>query len=274
MTTPRIETFRRGGARWYRDPLTGNEFIGVTSITGLTPKPWLAPWQAKLTAEFAVENIGSIVQMTLDAQKAANVEKANQAVIDHVKGAPRRYTTAAADTGSEVHSLCEAIAKGEDPGRIHPDLQGYIDGFNRFLDEYQPEFLWAEQTVFSEEHGYAGTADALMKIDGQLILGDYKAGRQVYPEASLQCALYSHAQFSLDLIDPEPSLTTISEPTIRRVPLPKIEGAMVIHLRPDSTKVVPLDIGEEVFETALALKHVHAWEASISKRVLGTPIDV
>ena len=71
MTTPKISTFRRGSARWYRNPETGGEYIGVTSVTGLTPRPWLGPWQAKLAAEFAVENIGSIFQMMLDAEKAA-----------------------------------------------------------------------------------------------------------------------------------------------------------------------------------------------------------
>lgn len=274
MTTPKISTFRRGGARWYRNPETGGEYIGVTSVTGLTPKPWLGPWQAKLAAEFAVENIGSILQMTLDAQKAAKPEAAMKAVVDHVKGAPRRYTNSAADLGSEVHAVCEAIAKGENPGPIHPEIEGFIEGFHRFLDKYQPEFLWIEQTVFSDQYGYAGTADALMRIDGEVVLGDWKSGKSTYPEAALQCSLYQHAEYVLELVDPEPSVTTVAEPTIRQIPLPKIDGAMVLHLRPDHAEIVPLDTGDEVFETALALMHVHRWEADLSKRVLGKPLDV
>ena len=275
MTTPKIETFRRGGARWYRNPETGGEFIGVTSVTGLTPKPWLGPWQAKLTAEFAVENIGSILQMTLDAEKAANPEAARKATVDHVKGAARRYTTSASDTGTEVHALCEAIAKGADPTslRIHPDLQGFVDGWVKFIEEHSPRFLWIEQTVFSEKHGYAGTMDSLAEIDGKNIIVDIKSGKATYPEVALQLALYANADYVLELVDADPSLTSVTEPTIRQVPLPKIDGAIVVHLRPDYAEVVPIDIHDPaVLETALALRHVHAWEADISKRVLGKPL--
>ena len=273
MTTPKIETFRRGGARWYRNPETGGEFIGVTSVTGLTPKPWLGPWQAKLTAEFAVENIGSILQMNLDAEKAAKPEAAKKAIVDHVKGAPRRYTNSAADTGTEVHALCEAIAKGEDPGRIHPDLQGYVDGWQAFITQHDPEFLWIEQTVFSEKHGFAGTMDSLAVIDGKNVIVDIKSGKATYPEVALQLALYANADYVLELVDAQPSLTSVTEPTIRQVPLPKIDGAIVVHLRPDYAEVVPVDIHDPaVLDTALALMHVHRWEADVSKRVLGKPL--
>lgn len=227
-----------------------------------------------MASQFAVDNIGSIVQMVLDAEKAANPELARKAVVDHIKGAARRYTTSAANLGTEVHAACEAIAKGEDPGPIHPDVQGFVDGFHRFLDKFQPEFLWIEQTVFSHQYGYAGTADALMRIDGEIVLGDWKSGKSTYPEAALQLSLYQHADYVLELVDPEPSVTSLGEPTIRQVPLPEIDGAMVLHLRPDHAEVVPLDTGDEVFETALALMHVQRWVADLSKRVLGKPLDV
>ena len=274
MTTPKIETFRRGGARWYRNPITGGEYIGVTSVTGLTPKPWLGPWQAKLTAEFAVENIGSILQMTLDAEKAANPEAARKAVVDHIKGAPRRFTNVAADRGSDVHAHVELLAKGENPGRIHPDHKGYVDGFQRFLDKYQPEFLWIEQTVFSDEHGYAGTADALVKIDGETLIADWKTSKATYPEAAAQVCMYSRAQTAIELVDPAESLSSVTEPTIRQVPLPKIDGGFVLHLQPDHAEVVPLDLSDDVFDTCVALIQIHRWEADISKRVLGKPLDV
>ena len=63
MTTPKIETFRRGGARWYRNPITGGEYIGVTSVTGLTPKPWLGPWQADGLPRHIIGKIQAMQEM-------------------------------------------------------------------------------------------------------------------------------------------------------------------------------------------------------------------
>ena len=271
MTQPKIETFRRGGARWYRNPETGGEFIGVTSITGLTPKPWLGPWQAKLTAEYATENIGSVLQMMLDAEKAADPARARKAVQDHVKAAPRRFTSAAADRGTEIHAICEAFAKGENPF-VPKDLEPWVAGYRRFLDKYQPEFLWIEGTVFNEDYGYAGTCDWIARIEGDTILGDIKSSRVVGAEAAAQVCLYSRGSYLLELVEPEPSLTTITEPTIRQVPMPDISGGLVVHLRDDHAELVTVDIGDEVFDTAVALMQVHKWESDISRRVLGKPV--
>lgn len=276
MTEPKITTFRRGSSRWYRNPLTGDEYVGVTSITGKFPKEWLGAWNAKLTAEFAVENIGSLFQMILDAEKAPNPEAARKAVVDHLKGAPRRYTSAAADTGSDVHALIDRIIKGEDPAsmRIHPDHRGYVDSFLAFVEKYEPEWLFSEVTCFSDAHGYAGTLDGLARIDGKTVVTDVKTGRSYYPETAGQIALYAAAEYLLELVDPKPSLTEITEPTIRSIPMPKIDGGIILHIRPTpaESSVIPVDIGPEVVDTALALLHLVRWDGELKKRVLGEPL--
>lgn len=276
MTTPKIETFRRGGARWYRDPITGDEYIGVTSLIGLLPSPWLAPWNAKITAEYCVDNIGSITQMVLDAlTKSAKPDVAMKSVVDHCKAASRRHTSIAADRGSEIHNICEQLLLGKNPA-IHNDLRGYIAGFEAFLNKYQPEVLWVEQTVFNESMGYAGTADALLKIGSDICVIDWKSGRSVGSSAGLQAACYGHAEWVAEWVEPPESLTTVNEPTVRQVPLPKVDGAFIVHLQAEEkdTRIITADIHDpSVMDVIEALAGIQKlWEADLSKRILGKPL--
>jgi hypothetical protein len=47
-----------------------------------------------------------------------------------------------------------------------------------------------EETVWSDRHGFAGTADLVARVDGAMTLLDWKTGKAVYPEAWLQNAAY------------------------------------------------------------------------------------
>jgi hypothetical protein len=51
----------------------------------------------------------------------------------------------------------------------------------------------SEKLVYSSDHGYAGTADLVGTLNGQLALLDIKTGRGVYPEYKLQLAAYAVA---------------------------------------------------------------------------------
>ena len=59
MTTPAVQTIKRGGSRFYVHPQTNAKVPGVTSITGNLPKPFLQYWGQKLVAEEAVDSLGS-----------------------------------------------------------------------------------------------------------------------------------------------------------------------------------------------------------------------
>ena len=253
MTTPKISTVQRGGSRFYIDPRdTSKRLPGVTSVLNMLPKPFLKFWASKVVAETAYDNIGTVVQMALTGQR--------EGAIDYLKKAPDRFTGQAADVGSDVHDLLERLSLGESIGAVHPDLQPYIDGFHSFIAQYNPEFLFVEETVWSETHGYAGSFDAIAKIGDETIILDYKTTRSgVHDEVALQMSAYAHADY-------------IMRDDGTTVPLPKIDGAAVLHLRPERTQLVPVAVSEPIFDAFKALLVVHNWDKNLSKGVLGKPL--
>lgn len=252
MTTPKVNTIHRGGSRFYVHPETAEKVPGVTSVLNMLPKPFLKNWAAKMVAEAAVENIGEVV--TISARDKA-------AAIDFLKRAPERFTRGAADIGTDVHDLFDRIAKGETLGRVHPDLKPYVDHFNEFIEEFSPEFIFTEETVWSDAHLYAGSFDAYMIVAGERIWADWKTTRSgVHAEVGLQLAAYRHADYIL-------------RSDGSRVPMPEADGGAVLHVRPEGWSLVPVRCDEEVFEDFLTLRKVFDFERSRKSTLVGKPIN-
>ena len=252
MTTPKVSTIKRSGSRFYVEPTTGEKVPGVTSILNGLPKPFLQYWSAKMVAEFAVDNFSAYSSLIMNGQK--------QAAIDLLKAAPRRYTTERANIGSDAHDLFERMGRGEDVRSItHPDLQGYVDRFSEFLDDFQPSFLVQEETVWSNTHRYAGSFDAIAEIGGETVVVDFKTTKSVYPEVGLQLAAYRYADH-------------VVRPDGNTVPLPKgITGGAVLHIHEDMYELIPLRCDEAVFEHFLTLRAQFEW-AGVSRTVVGKPL--
>lgn len=253
MTTPKINTIKRGESRFYVNPETGEKAPGVTSILNMLPKPFLTFWAAKVVAEHAVDNLGDIVGITLRGGR--------QGAIDFLKGAPRRDTAKAAETGTEAHDYFERQAGGETIGRVHPDLKPFVDNFDAFLQEFSPEIVFMEETVWSEKHDYAGSFDAYGIINGERVWLDWKTTRSgVHPEVALQLAAYRNADY---IIRPDGS----------RVPMPSADGGAVLHVRPEGWQLVPVKCDDEVFETFLHLRRVFDWDHGLKDAVIGAPLN-
>lgn len=251
MTTPRVNTIKRGDSRFYVNPETGAKAPGVTSIIGMLNKPFLQPWAAKVVAEEAVADVGTLVSMTIRNPEAA---------VDYLKRAPYRQTSAAADTGTEAHDAFERIAKGLPVGRLHPDVEPFVVHFDEFIEEFKPEYVFMEETVWSERHDYAGSFDALTIIDGALTWVDYKTTRSgVHEEVGLQLSAYSHADY---IIRPDGS----------RVPLPKGEYGACLWIRPDEWGVYPIRIDDEIFADFLHLRAIFDYDRSRKSTIVGEPV--
>lgn len=248
MTDPAVRTFNKGGGRFYADDLTGTIAPSVTSITGCLPKKALQYWAAKMVAQAAVEEFGTLASMVSTGNPSG--------AIDYLKRAPGRSSGKAAQTGSDVHELCERIGRGEDP-RVHPDLVGFTDTYKRFIREFEVGFMEIEATAWSDTHNYAGTLDSIVIIDGETVILDIKTGASgVWPDVALQLCAYARADCLL-------------APNGERRPLPQIDAAAALHLRPDGYSLIPIRIGDDVFETFLALSQVASWERETSKTVVG-----
>jgi hypothetical protein len=249
-----LNTIKRGDSRFYVDPESGEKAPGVTSILGMLPKGFLPYWYAKVVAEAAVDNIGPLVGLAMNDKSGA---------VDYLKGAPRRFTKTAADIGSDAHDVFERLARGENLplDRIHPDIRPFAKHFMEFLAEVQPEFLFLEDAVWSDTHNYAGSFDAIARIGGEVVMIDWKTTRSgVHEEVALQLAAYGHAD------------RIVRADTGESVPVPHIEAAAVLHVRPEAWKLVPVRYSQELFDMFLTLRRVFDWEREMKKGVIGRPV--
>lgn len=252
MTTPKVSTIKRGGARFYVDPDNGKIKVpGVTSIIGMLPKEFLRYWAAKEVAQTAVDELGVVVAMVLNDPAAA---------VEHLKKAPDRNTRKAADTGTAAHDLFERMAKGETLGRVHPDLEPFVRHFDEFLTVAKPEYHFMEETVWSDKHEYAGSFDAFAEISGERLWIDNKTTRSgIHEEVGIQLAAYRFAD-------------SIIRADGGRVPMPQADGGAVLHVRPEGWKLVPVRCDEELFEVFLHLREVFRYEKEIKSTIVGREV--
>jgi hypothetical protein len=272
MTNP-LNTIKRGGARFYVDPTTGTKVPGVTSVMQNLPKPFLKPWGEKLAAEFAVNNIDTVTSLVNSGDESA--------AVDLVKGAARRYTTQAAQRGDEVHTMFEAMALGQTVQAASDELRVYQGHITEFFNVVKPKFRHVEATVWSEQHGYAGSFDWLadVEIDGELVtvIGDTKTTKPgpngPHEEVALQLSAYARADYLM-----------LGDGT--KVDMPKIDAGAVFHVRSEGWTFRPINIGDDVFQTFLGLRAFfevqqqwNEWEAgakaktsSLYQSLVGAPL--
>jgi hypothetical protein len=229
-------------------PWNEDKYVSVTTAIGEgVPKPGLSRWFIKNMAEIAVRN----------RKKLAGYSRIPDGTEFLMDTYYKKGDNTAAKLGTLVHSLCERISLGESVSITNgSDEEPFIDAFYKFVDDYQPTFVETEVTMFSKEHGYAGTADAIIEIDGKRYICDYKTGRAVYPEVALQVAAYRYADF-------------IGRPEGVEEALPKIHGGLVLHIRPEGYKAIPLDAGTDTFDTFLSALDIFRWSRIDGKHTIG-----
>ncbi|MEU0860626.1 PD-(D/E)XK nuclease family protein [Streptomyces griseofuscus] len=249
-----VATIKRSGSRFYIDPDDGDIKVpGVTSVVGQLPKDYLTFWAAKESAEAAVNNWDVVSELCKRDPAGA---------VDYLKNAHRRKTKAASDLGSAAHDLFERLARGEviHDRHVHMDVQPHVRHFREFLDQVQPEFLHLEETCWHDDLAVAGSFDAIARVDGDLVVLDWKTSKAVYDSVALQLSAYRYAD------------RIILAETGESIPMPELAGGAVLHVRPEGWSFVPVKCDREVFETFKALRRVFAWETEGKKRVVGKPI--
>lgn len=127
-----------------------------------------------------------------------------EAHIDEARKAYVKKSDKGKDVGSEVHEAIELQLKECLPHAhydgLSPEAKKAVDAMADWIYEVKPKVLATEQIVYSREHNYCGTFDALLEIDGKVVLCDVKttnasqsAPLGIYPENFLQLGAYSLA---------------------------------------------------------------------------------
>lgn len=192
---------------WPPQPPHEMEVLSVTTAMNSLAKPFLVGWAAKMTAECAVED-----REIIDAMLKKKNGKA--AALAHLKQARYRDSGGKADRGTIVHATVEAYLAGKPvdpehiqflldekgvPEHLHAATFKMVDGAMEFLFDFEPEIIWSESTVYSREHGYAGTLDILAKMrvgrSKLPVVVDFKASKAIYNEVAMQLTAYGRADF-------------------------------------------------------------------------------
>ena len=103
--------------------------------------------------------------------------------------------------GTQVHEAAEALVRKEEVSWIDDygnakysePVWEMIIKFYDFWKTHKPELISAEEFVYSDEFKYAGTADLVVKMDGETWLLDLKTSNALHRAYDLQLAAYAKA---------------------------------------------------------------------------------
>lgn len=153
-----------------KDWTTATPVTGVTTYCGALAKDFLAPWAAKLAAEYVLDNMH-------DGTRAALLDEA------------KKQFKIAADSGARAgklgHLYVEAKLNKKEVTMPSSEadkkvVESVASAFESFMEDWKPEILEIEKVVYSKTHNYAGTADFVAKIKDKLIIGDWKTTNTSY----------------------------------------------------------------------------------------------
>jgi len=104
---------------------------------------------------------------TIDGEEVVSV---TQALVESSMIDTKWFTEWARHRGSTVHKVLELKIKGTlDLNSIDPKIQGYIDAYDRFLEETSFSCDQVERSVWCPSQGFAGTLDQI---------GTFRSGRR------------------------------------------------------------------------------------------------
>lgn len=263
------------GKRWYTwnapDGENTERYWSVTTIIGGgVPKPALIGWAAKITAVEAIGNLNILNEMVgkdrLDDGTLPPLDDFGKptgdgcmAAYEYLTKARFRSSGKAADLGTEIHECIEAWVLDKPLPDWRPEVEPYMESVVDWLGDFEPKVEMSEASVYNRTRRYAGTLDMIATIGDERYLIDFKTGSGVYPEAALQMAAYAHAEF-------------VGSPDGTEVAMPKVDGALIIHVQPDHYEPIPVRIDDEVFGAFLYAREVFRWMEDTSKSVIGDPL--
>lgn len=178
----------------------GEKVPSVTRVVdGAFPKQGLIDWAVKSGADFFQASIEQYVLAPGDAGTYMVPQRVIKHIYDGIKAAHKTISNEAMDTGSLVHKWIEDAIRwkmGEGEAPELPDDEAAlncIEAFREWAKDNDVKWLAIEQKLYSRKYKFAGTADALAEVNGDLTVIDFKTSAKIYKQYHLQLAAYAQA---------------------------------------------------------------------------------
>lgn len=228
----------------------GVKYPSVTTLLKSWPMEWAIPYGAKHVAERALSTEG-LERLDRYINGSPADDATNDAEYDDLlrwlKKAPFERRDAAADVGTLRHGYLEDRLNGYG---VPDDLSPAEVAVEQFLAVYRPDPLYVEPQLVSVAEGYAGSADAFVRIYGKTYVLDLKTANHATTDhkARLQLAAYRYADL-------------IFEDDRDVGPVPVCDGALILAIpRDDPHSWQPVEVEAGPTEFARFLDYKRAWQ--------------
>jgi hypothetical protein len=273
----------RAGARWYN--IDGVEYPSVTTILSVIAKPALIAWSAKVEREMVMSASAQLYQDIIGTPKMSKEAFLTSLSmrLGNMK-AHRKIAQKASEIGAQAHRLIDwnlrasLMQKVGPPPKISDAAQWAFMAWEDWKKSVKLKPIYMEQTVYSKLYGYAGTMDLYAEVDGKLSVIDWKSGKAIYPEASLQNAPYRAALREMGHGDPEQGII-VRLP--KNVEDPEFEVKIIEEPESDlmDTFLHTMEVwkwnqkGEEAYEAKKKAEEVAKIEAQINQEITGRNVS-
>lgn len=210
-------------ARRYWYPLTpegeDEQYVfSVTTALGMINKPGIPQWYADAVAARVTANPDGLFTRT------------ESEGFNWLRYAGKNVLKDLGEVGDRIHKYAESDLDWSVPA---PDVVDERDAqlreqWHAFRDWHEVEPLHLEVTAWNHTHGYAGTLDGLLYIDGVLTLADIKSARNTWSEHKEQLAALGNCEELLKQVGPH---------EWERLDMPPFEQYALIRLRPNDLDV-------------------------------------
>ena len=166
-----------------------NLYPSVTTVLSVLAKPSLDDWKLTQVAERAYSNPPQ------DNEDAATYSR-------RIINGAFEQVGEAADLGTRIHAAIEAHFKGEP---VEDEMQVYVRPVIGALERTGIKLVAHELRLVNHDEGYAGTTDAVMVLNGQQGILDFKSRKtksgqlcEPWETEPMQIAAYTKAKFGAD----------------------------------------------------------------------------
>lgn len=296
MTTgPAATTTATTGQRVYPHPVTGEQFVSVTSCLEIIDKPALKVWAARLAAQAALDNLPWLINTTMKPPCGNTGNRCSHHWQERCPRCPCKDCPTCAvwwltnrhndrseqrkHEGSEVHDVIRQWIL--DDGFIRPhtvDAAPYVAQFLQWVADYgltPDSWEMTEATVINRTHNYAGTLDTIVTVrpttdlaaglcadhgvDELHLLVDYKTRDREEDEITPKV----YPEHGLQLAAYARG-EAVMLPDGTELPMPTIHAAAVLQLRPHGYTLRPTRNHEDAFDAFLLAGGLAEWMATES----------